>query len=403
MRNSQVITKDLDDEDDDLGPEYSELREAFTRLEKAYRKAEENGDKRDQDLKAEIKAITARMDEIEVKGQRITTGKPDGDVKVERKALADFCRTGDSEALAEVKAMEVPSDPDGGYLVMPTVEAGIRTLARDRSPIRELCAAGIVTISSDAYEIPFDPSDITGGWVGEKEARPETTSPDISATRIDVREVYAAPKITQKILDDASADLGAHLETRISDKFARLEGLAHVSGDGFLQPRGFLSYTNSADADFTRTWGEIQYVAAGTAPADDVFADKLKETKSTLRAPYKTGAVWVMNSATALRISQIKDTTDRYIWRDGLQADDPDALLGSPVAFAEDMPDDDSGLVPIALANWPMAYQIVDRHGLRLVRDNLTDKPHVVFYAYRRVGGGMADFNAMKLVKMSAS
>jgi len=55
----------------------------------------------------------------------------------------------------------------------------------------------------------------------------------------------------------------------------------------------------------------------------------------------------------------------------------------------------------IAFGDFAEAYLIADRQGLRLLRDPFTDKPNVRFYAYRRVGGGVANFEAVKLLKFA--
>jgi HK97 family phage major capsid protein len=299
--------------------------------------------------------------------------------------------------------MSVGSDPDGGYVVLPNVEGTIRQISRDYSPLRDLASA--VTISKgDSYEVVLDMDEVGATWVGETAARPATSTPTLKVASIPVHEIYAMPMITQKLLDDASFDLGAFLEGKIADKFARTEPAAFASGDGVGKPRGFLTYATDPAKDFTRAWGKFQHIAAGsTTPTDKQLADGLVAVATTLRSPYRANSTWLMSGDTLLRVRQIKDTTDHYIWQPGLQAGQPDRLLGYPVAICEDMPAIGSGNTPVALASWKAAYQIVDRHGLRLLRDPFTAKPHTLFYAYKRVGGDVVDFNALKFLKISNS
>lgn len=352
--------------------------------------------------KADLAAQQKRADDLELKMARPgAVTKVGGDEGAEeRKALATFARTGSE---VELKANAVSSDPDGGYLSLPTIESGIRKIIRDVSPLRSLASS--VTIGTDTYEILVDVSDVASGWVGEQEGRPETEGPSLKKVSIPVFETYAAPRATQKLIDDASVDIGAWLEEKIGDKFARNEGEAFATGVGDDRPRGFLTYPTDAAKDFTREWGKFQYVPAGhaSAPTDVQLADALVKLSLSLRVPYRAGAAWLMSRETAVRIRQIKDDSKHFIWQPGLQDGQPDRLLGFPVAYDDSMPTIGENTIPIALADWKQAYCIVDRHGIRVIRDNLTAKPLTIFYAYKRVGGGAVDFNALKFLKIAAN
>lgn len=348
---------------------------------------------------APVADIEKRLGALEAKSARPnTTENKDGE-GVERKALAAYARTNDD---TELKALSVGSDPDGGYLALPTVEAGIRTIARDTSPLRAL--ASTVTIGTDTYDILLDVSDVEAAWVGETEARPETDGPGFIKSSIVVHEMYAAPRATQKILDDASLDIGGWLEGKIGTRFGAIEATAFSTGDGVGKPRGYQTYSTAATGDFTRAWGTLQHVAAGaTAPTDVQLSDALVRLSLTLRVPYRPGAAWLMSRETAVRLRQIRDTTGAYIWQPGLLENSPDRLLGFPVQYDDSMPAIGENALPIALADWKAAYQIVDRHGIRVIRDNLTVKPYTIFYSYKRVGGDVVDFNALKFLKISAA
>lgn len=346
-----------------------------------------------------VETIGTRLDKIEARLNRPAANDNAENGELERKALASFARTGSD---VELKSLQAQSDPDGGYVSLPTVEAGIRTVLRDSSPIRGLASA--VTISSDSYDIVLDISDVESGWVGETDDRPETDGPSLKQLSIPVHELYAAPRATQKILDDANLDLGAWLEGKIGDRFGRVESAAFATGDGVGKPRGFLTYDTAATADFTREWGKFQHVAAGaTSPTDEQLADALIKLSLTLRTPYRANATFMMSRESAVRIRQIKDSNKHYIWQPGLQDGSPDRLCGFPVAYDDSMAAIGSGAIPVALADWKQAYQIVDRHGMRVIRDNITAKPFTIFYAYRRVGGAAVDFNALKFLKIAAT
>lgn len=345
-----------------------------------------------------IAALTKRLDLAETKLARPGTANVDAMEAgiAERKALALLARQNDD---SELKSLSVGTDPDGGYLVLPTLESGIRTIARDTSPIRALASA--VTIGTDSYEVILDVSDVESAWVGEKEDRPETDGPGIIKKSIVVHEMYAAPRATQKILDDAGFDIGAWLEGKIGARFGTVESSAYAIGDGVNKPRGFLTYETDTAADFTRTWGKFQHVVSGGATT--ITADALVKLSLTLRTPYRPNAAWLMARETAVHIRQLKDTTGAYIWQPGLLEGSPDRLLGFPVQYDDSMPAVAAGSLSVALADWRQAYQIVDRHGIRVIRDNLTAKPYTIFYSYKRTGGDVVDFNALKFLKTAAS
>lgn len=91
-----------------------------------------------------------------------------------------------------------------------------------------------------------------------------------------------------------------------------------------------------------------------------------------------------------------------YLWRDGMTAGASPSLLGRPVEFDENMPAVGAGALPIAFGDWKQGYLIVDKMGAKFLRDPYTDKPNVLFYYYRRTGGAVANFDAIKLLKVAA-
>ncbi|MFO1131166.1 MAG: phage major capsid protein [Hyphomicrobiales bacterium] len=352
-------------------------------------------------MHAKIDNERKEREELELRlqrGGRPLHGKSAGSDD-EHKALAVFARTGED---AELKTMSVGSDPDGGYIVLPVMASTMITKIYDQSAIARLARRETIS-AGDAWEEVTDFDEAGASWTGETSSRDDTGTPQIGKIRIPVHEIYALQTVTQRLLDDTSYDLGAWIEAKISDKFGRAEGIAFIDGDGVLKPRGFLSYNIVATADASRDYGDIEYVKTGhasafasTSPADCLISMVYK-----LRAPYKQGnkVAWVMNSTTAATIRKFKDLEGRYIWTDALTAGQPPMLLGFPVELDESMPDLGANAYPIALANWSLAYRIVDKPGIRMVRDPYTAKPYVKFYAYRRVGGGLANSEAIKLLK----
>lgn len=319
------------------------------------------------------------------------------------KAFNSFLRKGLDHELPslERKAMAVASDPDGGYLVAAEMSQRIVARIQEGSAIRPL--ATVLEITADAVEGMLDLGEPATGWVTELGTRAETATPPLALWRIPVHELYAEPRVSQKLLDDAAFDVEAYLGTKVAEKMGRAENAAFVAGTGVGQPRGFLTYPTAAAADGSRPWGTLQHVASGAAGAfaASAPADPLIALTYALKAGYRAGASFVMSRATIAEVRKLKDSTGNYLWQPGLAAGAPATLLGYPVAEAEDLPAPAANSLSIAFGNFREGYAVVDRQGIRVLRDPYTAKPQVKFYTTRRVGGDVLDFDAIKLMKFA--
>lgn len=309
-------------------------------------------------------------------------------------AFRSYLRKGDDSGLARIesKALSVESDPEGGYMVTPEMSATIVSTVFESSPLRAVAA--VEAIGSDSLELLVDKAEAGAGWVAETEARPETTTPDLAKVVIPVHEVYAEPRATQKLIDDASIDVEAWLAAKVADKFARMEATAFVAGTGVGQPRGILTYPAGT------SWGQIEQVNSGTSAV--IVADALIDLQHALKEAYDANAVWLVNRVAMGDIRKLKDTTDQYLWQPGLQIDGVETLLGRPIHTAADMPAPAASSLSVAYGDFRRGYQIVDRIGIRVLRDPFTAKPYVKFYTTKRVGGDVVNFEAIKLQKLAA-
>jgi HK97 family phage major capsid protein len=293
---------------------------------------------------------------------------------------------------AEVKAMNVGSDPDGGYTVTPTIGTIITGVQFETSPMRAI--ADVQTISSDAYEAPRDDDEASCGWVGEQEDRTETNTPKGGMQRIPVHELYANPKVTQKLLEDSSWDVESWLGNKVGDKFGRTEATAFVTGNGIKKPRGFTTYASGTFA--AGGSGKIEQISAGTAAS--LSWDDFINVMTALKEYYLGGAVWMMQRGSVGKAMLLKDGEGRYIWQQNQQAGKPSILLGHEVRQAADMAAVGASALPVAFGNFKMGYMIVDRIGISTLRDPFTAKPFVQFYSRKRVGGDVTNFEAIKLL-----
>ncbi|MFY9829225.1 MAG: phage major capsid protein [Rhodoplanes sp.] len=322
----------------------------------------------------------------------------------EHKAAFDaYVRRGDSAALREleIKALSAGSGPDGGYLVPPEVEHAIGRRLAAISPIRSL--ASVRVVSANVYKKPFMTSGPAVGWVGETDARPQTNSPVLDELNFPVMELYAMPAATPTLLDDAAVNIDEWIASEVELAFATQEGTAFVTGDGVNKPKGFLSYTTVANDSWQ--WSKLGYIATGVAGNWPVSnpSDVLVDLIYSLKAGYRQNGVFVMNRKTQSAIRKFKDTTGQYLWQPPAQAGGRASLLTFPVIESEDMPDIGTDAFAIAFGDFIRGYLVVDRAGVSVLRDPYSAKPYVLFYTTKRVGGGVQDFDAIKLLKFAAS
>jgi HK97 family phage major capsid protein len=301
----------------------------------------------------------------------------------------------------EVKALSVGIDTDGGYLVTPDTSGRIVRRVFETSPIRQI--ANVVTIGTDKLEGIEDLNEAGAGWVGETQARNETSTPDVGKYSIPVFEMYAEPRATQKLLDDASVDMEAWLASKVADRLARLQNTAFVSGDGVTRPRGLTTYATQADTGSV-PWGQIGHVNTGAngAFASSNPADAVFDLIGAVKDAYLGNARFLTRRAVITAMRKFKDSTGQYLWQPSLVAGTPETFAGYAITRAEDMPALATGSLSLMFGDFREAYTIVDRQGLRTLRDPYTAKPWVKFYTTARVGGGMVNFEAVKALRFSA-
>ncbi|MFC6487970.1 phage major capsid protein [Nitratireductor sp. GCM10026969] len=319
-----------------------------------------------------------------------------------KEAFESYIRTGDERHLRglEEKAMSYGSGQDGGYLVPEETEAAIGKRLAALSPIRSI--ASVRQVSTAVLKKPFAITGPATGWVGETAARPETASSTLDELSFPTAELYAMPAATAALLEDSVVDLDSWIAGEIETAFAEQEGAAFVNGDGANKPRGFLDYPQVADGSWN--WGNVGYVATGAA--DDLPAtapsDLLIDLVYALKAGYRQNASWLMNRKTQASLRKLKDADGNYLWQPPATPGSRAMLAGFPVVEAEDMPDITADATPIAFGDFGRGYLVVDRTGVRVLRDPYSAKPYVLFYTTKRVGGGIQNFEAIKLLKVAA-
>ena len=318
-------------------------------------------------------------------------------------AFEAYVRAGESGGLRalELKALSAGSNPDGGYLVPPEVKTPIGQRLMAISPIRSIASQH--TISSNVYKKPFMTAGPAFGWVGETDARTQTTSPALDELSFPAMELYATPAATATLLEGAAVNIDQWLAQEVEQVFAAQEGTAFVTGDGANKPKGFLNYTTVDNGSWS--WGNIGYVASGVAggfPATNP-SDVLVDLVYAVNVGYRQNAVFEMNRKTQSAVRKFKDTTGNYLWQPAAVAGGRASLMRFAVVEAKDMPDVAANSLSVAFGDFNRGYLEVDRAGVSVLRDPYTAKPYVLFYTTKRVGSGVQDFDAIKLMKFAAS
>jgi HK97 family phage major capsid protein len=348
----------------------------------------------------------ARIDELTLKARRPqlsgeTAREPAA--REHKQAFESYVRKGESHGLAalEAKAMSIVSNPDGGFLVPPELERLIGERLLNISPIRSI--ASVRQVSSPQFKKPFMTQGFASGWVGETAVRPETASPTLAELNFPAMELYAMPSATQALLDDSAVNLEQWIAEEVQSVFAEQEGTAFVTGTGVNRPKGFLDYTKVADASWT--WGNIGYLATGVAGAFAATnpSDRLIDLAYAIKAGHRQNASWVMNRRTQSAIRKFKDVDGNYLWQPAIRPDGRASLMGFPVTEAEAMPDIATDSFALAFGDFQAGYLIVDRVGVRVLRDPYSAKPYVLFYTTKRVGGGVQNFEAIKLLRFGVA
>ena len=351
-----------------------------------------------------VERINKALDDLSLKMKRPQLGAGEKPQPTEHKrAFEAYVRKGETHGLFELeaKAMSIGSNPDGGYLVPAETESEIGRLLSNASPLRAI--SDVRQVSAAVYKKPFAITGAASGWVGETAARPETASATLAELQFPTMELYAMPAATQALLDDSVVNLDQWIAQEVQTVFAEQESLAFVTGDGSNKPRGFTDYPKVADASWS--WSNLGYIATGVAGAFAASnpSDKLIDLIYAVKAGYRGNANWVMNRKTQGVIRKFKDGQGNYIWQPAATADGKASLMDFPITESEHMPDIATDTYALALGDFRQGYLIVDRVGVRILRDPYSSKPYVLFYTTKRVGGGVQNFEAIKLMKFGVS
>lgn len=397
-----------------MAVDHKDVSEVANELKSSFEEFQKKNDKRIDAIEAEkgklaesVDTLNGKLSDLDdlkssLEAELAAVKRPGGgvankDVAEHKSAFELFVRKGKDDGLAELeqKAMQIGSDPDGGYAVPEELDRTIISALRDEVVMRQEC--NVVSVGTPNYKRLVNMGGTGSGWVGETEKRPETATPKLGPIEPVWGEIYGNPGATQTMLDDAFFNVEQFITGELAIEFAEQEEAAFTNGDGSKKPKGLLAYGSEDKADKDRDWGKLQHLLL--KKPTELTADEVMQLVYALRKPYRSGAKFMMNNSTLFKVRTLKDSQGNYLWQPGLQLGQPSALLGYGIAENEQFADMAAGAVPLAFGNFKRCYTILDRIGIRMLRDPYTNKPFVHFYTTKRVGSMLVDSNAVKLLK----
>lgn len=321
------------------------------------------------------------------------------EARAHREAFVAYARAGTMPS-PEARATSF-NEGDGGFLVTPEMDSMINRVLANTVAMRGL--ANVRPIGSASLKSFTSVGGASARWAGEDEDKTETSTPRLVEIEITPGELYGEPCATQWFLDDAAVNVEAWLGDELGISFAEAEEAAFISGDGVKKPRGLLAYPVVDNSNYA--WGSVGVIRSGNAggfASGTGGTDRLIDLQHALKAGYRNNGTWLMNDLVMASIRKFKDGQGNFIWQPSIAADVPATLLGKPVATSDYMPSVASGNLPIAFGDFNRAYRIVDRVGTRVLRNPFKQNGRVFFYTTKRVGGGIVNFEAVKLLQIAA-
>lgn len=346
-------------------------------------------------INASIGDIQTAVDQANLKIAAMTVGGA-GDVGQVKdpeysEAFQAHFRIGDISA-----NLNKGTDSEGGYLAPSEWDRTITDKLVEVSPMRQISM--IQPSSKSSFKKLFNLRGTASGWVGETAARPETGTPAFGEMTFTPGQLYANPAATQDMLDDSEINLETWLAGEVETEFSLQEGLAFIAGNGVNKPWGFLTFVTGGTAAAINPLGPIALKTAAAAAA--IASDELVDLVYLLPQSFTQNARWTMNRTTQGVIRKLKDGDGNYLWQPTFVAGQPPTVLGYPVTEMAGMPDIATAALPIAFGDFNRGYMIIDRTGVRVLRDPFTNKPYVMFYTTKRVGGGVVNPEALKVLQM---
>ena len=410
-----VFARPRADAGGDPGKILADLQKAFSdfKAENDTRlkgKADVVTDEKVERINAEVGKLQAAIDEMNTRLAAAQAGAGTQEpVSPEDRAYAsdfkEWFKSGDKESGIRAAqrtgiraAMSAGSSADGGYVAPVEWDRQITGKLKIISPFRQY--ATVQSITGQGYTHLYSDRAVGSGWVGETAARPATSTPQLASLEFRTGQIYAFPFATQDILDDALINSEEWLGGEVETEFARQEGIAFAGGDGVNKPYGILTYVTGGTNAARHPWGAIPTV--NTGDASKITLDGFIDLIYNLPAAFQSNAKLFMNRQSVATARKIKDAAGGYLWQPSVEAGQPSTILGAPIVDLPDMANVAANAIVALYGDMAATYVVVDRIGIRVLRDAISNKPYVGFYTTKRVGGGVKNPEPMRALKVAA-
>jgi HK97 family phage major capsid protein len=336
-------------------------------------------------LRSKLHALEKRYNNLSVSEYRPTSSS-----LTLKSHVGEFIRKGNVHPSLVCKADLLAGASDvSSAIVESSMSKKIFGLLKVMSPLRRL--ASIEEVSSSALEVLVQEKDFECNWVSEEAARPVTEAAKLSKKRILLHQLYAQPKASQALLEDACVDVEGWLIEQLSQSFAKKESESFINGNGVTMPEGLLAPNAlGAQGRMGRQRGDL--------------CQSIIELISSLEDRYQANASFLMSRSALLEVQKLRDSQGRFLWQPMLSEAMPETLLGRPVFCSDYMPSFEENNKPIILfGDFKSAYKIVDHTEVTVMRDPFSHKPFISFYAVKRVGGAVLDKKALVYLELESA
>jgi len=286
-------------------------------------------------------------------------------------------------------ALQVGTDTEGGFLVPDEYERTLIQALEEENKLRSLCK--VIRTSSGDRKIPLVASHGTASWVDEEGLIPESDDA-FGQISLGAHKVASIIKVSDELLQDSVFDVESYIATEFARRVGDAEEAAFINGDGAGKPIGMLHDTNGAAAGVT------------AASATAITADELIDLVYSLKAPYRKRARFLFNDQTIKAIRKLKDGNGQFLWQPGLQAGQPNTLLGYNYETSTHMPIIGAGAKPILFGDFS-SYWIADRDGRSIQRLNelYAATGQIGFRVTQRLDGRLVQQEGMKCLAMKTA
>ncbi|MEP4195975.1 MAG: phage major capsid protein [Aliishimia sp.] len=399
---------------DTLRQEHNELKtdyvskDSYAKLESLVTDVSKKFSDLEAEYQKELKEAKDLAEEASLKAGRksTATGDEPDEASIEHKTafMAYLRDRTNPTALADLKSAEEKAlgsaTGSGGGVAIPTViDMEIMRKTSDESVMSSLVRT--VELGTSDYKQLVNKGGQGYGWVGAGDVRAKTDNFEVYESEPTMGTIYAYPEFQEEQLDDVFFNLETELTDNVLEAFANGTDVGIIGGDGVKKMTGMLATAPVADDDGSRADMVYQFLASGVANTIG-DGDQLVNLIYKLRKKYRKNASWMMNDLTTAKVRVLKDGDGRFLWADGLAVGQPDRLLGYSVNSVDAMPDIAANSTPIGFGDWKKSYTLVNRHGTRITKDEITKPGWVKWHIRQRKGGNVTDDDAAKFLKIAA-